>query len=234
MRCRRLSVKWALSCLIGCVMTLAQAAEVVDARGLWMRQGKPLPVAQQAVQILQRAGDEGLNPRDYDAAGLAKAVHEANTVAMPAPAQTELANTLEQAVTRYLHDLHYGRVNPASVYANFNMPPKTLGVAATLMSALQAGDLELAVKAATPQFPLYLALRPWLARFRVLEQDPAWSGVLPPLPSTKLEPGAAYAGVNKLSVRLISLGDLPQGFAAPERYQGPLVDGVKQFQKRHG
>ena len=166
----------------------AQAAEKSDhpaVSDLWVRQGKLLPVAQQAVQILQRAGDEGLNTTDYDAAGLAKAVHDAPAAGLSTAAQAEVAGALDQAMARYLHDLHYGRVNPASVYANFNIPPKTLNIAATLNSALQAGDLDLAVKTATPQFPLYLALRPWLARFRALEQDPAWSGSLPVLPASK-------------------------------------------------
>ena len=43
-----------------------------------------------------------------------------------------------------------------------------------------------------------------------------------------------YAGVPKLAARLVSLGDLPKDFVVPDRYQGPLVDGVKLFQKRHG
>ena len=114
------------------------------------------------------------------------------------------------------------------------MPPKTLDVAATLHAALLAGNLEQAVKAATPQFPLYQALRPWLARYRALENDPAWNTALPPLPAKKLVPGEAYAGTARLAARLVSLGDLPKDFVAPERYQGPLVDGVKQFQRRHG
>ena len=220
---------------------VALATDKSEGVSLWLREGegkgrgKPLPVAQQAVQILQRAGDEGLNPRDYDAAGLAKAVNQAEEQGVPsASAQSELAQALNQAVTRYLHDLHYGRVDPASVYANFNVPPKTLNIPVTLNAALMAGNLEQAVKAATPQFPMYQALRPWLARYRALENDPAWSGVLPPLPGSKLEPGAAYAGTAKLTARLVSLGDLPSDFVAPERYQGALVDGVKQFQKRHG
>ncbi|MFM8339807.1 MAG: peptidoglycan-binding protein, partial [Fluviibacter sp.] len=43
-----------------------------------------------------------------------------------------------------------------------------------------------------------------------------------------------YAGTQKLAARLVSLGDLTQDFVATDRYQGPLVDGVKLFQKRHG
>lgn len=201
----------------------------------WLRQGRPAPVALSAVKILQQAGDEGLNPSDYDAAGLSQRVEAAREgAALSASAQTALGDALTQAMRRYLHDLHYGRVDPASVYANFNVPPKTLNVTATLDESLAAGNLESAVKAATPQFPLYQALRPWLKCYRALESDPAWAGSLPPLPATKLEPGMLYAGTQKLAARLVSLGDLTQDFVATDRYQGPLVDGVKLFQKRHG
>ena len=215
-----------------CLLTSGWAFAVDSA---WLRQGRLAPVALSAVQILQQAGDEGLNPNDYDAAGLSKRVAAAREGAvLSGSAQTALTEALTQSMRRYLHDLHYGRVDPASVYANFTVPPKTLNVTAVLDEALAAGNLDLAVKAATPQFPLYQALRPWLKRYRALESDPAWAGALPPLPTTKLEPGAAYAGTQKLAARLMSLGDLSADFVPTERYQGPLVDGVKLFQKRHG
>ena len=207
------------------------------AEGHWFKQGRPAPIAQAAVQVLERAADEGLNPADYDADGLAKRVAQAaapSSLPLSVNAQTALSDALAAAMRRYLHDLHYGRVDPASVYANFKLPPKTLNVAAALEAAVAAGNLAPAIHAATPQFPLYQALRPWLVRYRTLESDPAWVGTLPPLPATKLEPGAHYAGVPKLAARLVSLGDLPKDFVVPDHYQGPLVDGVKLFQKRHG
>ena len=207
------------------------------AEGHWFKQGRPAPIAQAAVQVLERAADEGLNPADYDADGLAKRVAQAaapSSLPLSVNAQTALSDALAAAMRRYLHDLHYGRVDPASVYANFKLPPKTLNVTAALEAAVAAGNLAPAIHAATPQFPLYQALRPWLVRYRALESDPAWVGALPPLPATKLEPGAHYAGVPKLAARLVSLGDLPKDFVVPDHYQGPLVDGVKLFQKRHG
>lgn len=212
-------------------------ADRVDTVNAWIRQGKPLPVAQAAVQILQGAADEGLNPADYDAAGLANALIQAQQGGrFSEQEQWALAGALDKAMRQYLHDLHYGRVDPASVYANFNVPPKILNVPATLNAALAAANLGQAVQAAAPQFPLYQALRPWLARYRALAKanNPVWHGTLPPLPGTKLEPGGAYAGAPMLAARLVSLGDLPEGFVATDRYQGTLVDGVKQFQKRHG
>lgn len=223
---------------ITCALTMLALSPVVmsaETSVTWVVQGRPTALAKSAVKILEQAGDEGLNPSDYDASTLSKDVAEASQGApLSIAKQTELDSSMTQSLLRYLHDLHYGRVDPRTVYANFDVPPKTLNLQATLNAAVAAGDLSLAVKEATPSFPLYKALRPWLVTYRALEGNPAWSGNLPALPAQKLEPGAAYAGVSLLVARLVSLGDLPTGFVTPERYQGTLVDGVKLFQKRHG
>jgi len=223
-----------ISCALS-VTAFAPSALSAENQAIWIAQGRPTPLAKSAVKILEQAGDEGLNPSDYDASTLAKDIAAASQGApLNGSKQTELDEAINQSMLRYLHDLHYGRVDPRKVYANFDVPPKTLDLQATLNTAVAAGDLGLAIKEATPSFPLYKALRPWLATYRALESNPAWALNLPPLPSLKLEPGAAYAGVPLLATRLVALGDLPAGFVAPERYQGPLVDGVKLFQKRHG
>ena len=52
-----------------------------------------------------------------------------------------------------------------------------------------------------------------------------------------LASGDAYAGTEALAQRLQLLGDLPKGSVSdikPGIYEGPLVDGVKHFQDRHG
>ncbi|WP_284446786.1 L,D-transpeptidase family protein [Fluviibacter phosphoraccumulans] len=223
------------ACLFTLGWSLPSGAIAPDNSVAWIVQGRPSALAQSAVQILEQAGDEGLNPSDYDATVLGHSVVAATKgKPLTAEQQTALNAAISQSLLRYLHDLHYGRVDPRSVYANFNVAPKTLNLPATLNAAVAAGDLKQAVKAATPAFPLYQALKPWLARYRALEHNPAWVGNLPALPAQKLEPGAPYAGVALLTARLVSLGDLPADFVAPDRYQGPLVDGVKIFQKRHG
>jgi len=210
----------------------AVAVDVVQ-HPVWLIDGRPTPLAKSAVQILAQADRQGLNPADYDALRLAEALHQPGLAAQAGKSQ-QLNAALTEAMTRYLHDLHYGRVDPRRVYANFDVPPKSLDIAATLRSAIAAGNLDQAVRAATPTFPLYQALLPWLAHYRTLEANPAWARPLPALPASKLEPGAAYSGTHALASRLVALGDLPAGFEAPDRYQGMLVDGVKQFQKRHG
>jgi murein L,D-transpeptidase YcbB/YkuD len=193
---------------ITCALTMLALSPVVmsaETSVTWVVQGRPTALAKSAVKILEQAGDEGLNPSDYDASTLSKDVAEASQGApLSVAKQTELDSAITQSMLRYLHDLHYGRVDPRTVYANFDVPPKTLNLQATLNAAVAAGDLSMAVKGATPSFPLYKALRPWLVTYRALEGNPAWSGNLPALPVQKLEPGAAYDGVGLLAARLVS------------------------------
>ncbi len=224
-----------LACGLIIFLLSGAAAAAGDTAGPWLLQGRPSPSAQQAVRILQQAGDDGLNPDDYAASGLANALDQAtHGEPLSAPAQSALASALEDAMRRYLHDLRYGRIDPAAVYANFKAPPKTFDEQALLKAALDAGNLATAVRAATPRFPLYAALKPWLARFRALDNDPSWASALPPLPGKKLVPGQGYAGTAVLAARLVSLGDVAPEVTAPALYAGVLVDGIRQFQARHG
>ncbi len=213
----------------------AQAADDADSASRWLAHGKPAPVFRQAVQILLQAGEDGLRPADYLSPALAGALE---SMPASAPAQAALANAIDEAMRRYLHDLRYGRIDPSVVHVNVKAAPDagapSIEIAATLNAALAAGNLDYAVRAATPRFPLYQSLKPWLARYRALENNPAWSAALPPLPRKKLEPGQRYDGIATLAARLVALGDLPTGFSAPQRYEGALVDGLRQFQARHG
>lgn len=162
------------ACLFTLGWSLPSGAIAPDDSVAWIVQGRPSALAQSAVQILEQAGDEGLNPSDYDATVLGHSVVAATKgKPLTAEQQTALNAAISQSLLRYLHDLHYGRVDPRSVYANFNVAPKTLNLPATLNAAVAAGDLKQAVKAATPAFPLYQALKPWLARYRALEHNPA-------------------------------------------------------------
>jgi murein L,D-transpeptidase YcbB/YkuD len=60
-----------------------------------------------------------------------------------------------------------------------------------------------------------------------------------PLPEVQktLAPADPYSGAEALAQRLQLVGDLPKGPVGdlkPGIYEGPLVDGVKHFQSRHG
>ncbi|WP_420993731.1 L,D-transpeptidase family protein [Cupriavidus sp. 30B13] len=204
--------------------------------GLWFAQGRPLAEAQQAAGILAGAAADGLDPGDYDAGPLRRALAEAQDGPPLAP---DAADRLDQALTaameRYLADLHGGRIDPRTIHENFSAAAdQRFDPAGYLRAAVAAHRLPEAARQAPPSFPLYGALRDALARYRALAADPAWQAPLPPLPAARLAPGQPYAGLPALAQRLAALGDLPAGTATPGRYEGALVSGVKAFQLRHG
>jgi L,D-transpeptidase YcbB len=201
---------------------------------LWFVGDRPGAQARQAAELLARAGDEGLEPADYDAAGLHRALDAAD--AADAATRARLDATLTSAMQRFLADLNRGRVDPRRIHVKFDLSPRSFDAAAALREALAAGRLADAVRAATPPLKLYADLREALAAYRALGAHPAWQQPLPRLPggaNSKLEPGQDWTGVALLAQRLQALGDL-SGAAAPERYDELLVEAVRAFQRRHG
>ena len=213
-----------------------QAGALAEDAALWFSQERPTADARQAADILVAAAADGLEPRDYDADGLHRALGQAAQGPPLAPeAVARLDGDLTAAMLRYLSDLHGGRVEPRQIHENFAAAPDgQFDPSAYLHAAVARHNLPKAVQQAAPSFPLYGTLREALARYRALAGDPAWQAPLPPLPGKKLARGQAYAGVPVLTQRLIALGDLPTGTPVPERYEGALVEGVKAFQARHG
>ncbi|MEO8298489.1 MAG: L,D-transpeptidase family protein [Burkholderiales bacterium] len=249
--------RWAAALSLATTLTPALAAP------LWFDEaGRPLAEAQQAVQLLAQAADEGLEPQDYDAVALQRAVLQREQQAGAPEATAALDAALSAAMQRYLNDLHVGRVMPANVHQRYDGPAPSSGfdAVAVLQDAVAQRRLVETMRAATPVVPLYAALRQALARYRALAAatavQQAWAAPLPVLPASttkgnrKVEPGQPYAGLATLRQRLELLGDLPAGStpdptlalpavaassaAAPALYEGAVVEAVRAFQARHG
>jgi len=227
----------------GAVLALALCGGGAMAAGdlRWFDGDLPGVQARQAVALLTAAASHGLEPQDYDAAALDRAVAQATQGAAADPATIgRLEQALTTAMQRYLTDLHRGRVDPQQIRLHYT-PPRRDGfdVEAVLQAALVARRLPEAARELAPRLPLYEQLRVALARYRGLVDHPAWSQALPPLPSAgrgvvKLEPGQAYAGLALLAQRLQALDDLAPEAPTLPRYEGALVDAVTAFQQRHG
>lgn len=204
--------------------------------------GRPGPQAQQAAELLASSAEHGLEPQDYDADALVRAVAAAEQGPAPsAAAATSLDAALTASMQRYLAHLHGGRVDPRQIHANFTAARgDDFDPAAHLRAALAARRLPDAAKEAAPQLPQYDRLREALVRYRKLVDHPAWRQPLAPLPGArpgragKLQPGDTYAALAQLAQRLAALGDLAADTPVPARYEGPLVHAVEAFQQRHG
>ena len=248
---RRLLVAGLAGTAAAPLLALAQA----DGQRLWLDEsGRLLPQARAALGLLADAASHGLEPQDYDAAGLAR-ILERPLAAGPQADAADLA--LTRVFERYLSDLHRGRIDPVKLRQRYRPDRRNdpFDPAQLLRSALQRNDLASAVAAAVPQLHQYGRLREALARYRGLAGHPAWDVALPQLPrppksrTRKLEPGQPWDGLERLAQRLQALGDLPAGIVLPAtvpsnaaadalsampRYEGELVAALRRFQLRHG
>lgn len=189
---------------------------------LWIDDAGGLTGAgRQAIELLAGADSHGLNPSHYrvdmDPASLA-------------PFEVELS----LAMLRYLSDISFGRVDPASVGHHLPARGDRSTLPASLRRAASAGRTLEAVTDALPLLGNYEGLRNALVTYRALAAGPA----LPALPanSPSIHVGEPLPWVAALRAHLLASGDLPPSAdaAVADVYDPSLEGAVKQFQRRHG
>jgi murein L,D-transpeptidase YcbB/YkuD len=204
---------------------------------LWVDEtGRPNPAAREAVARLEGAASEGLDPRDYGGADLGRASITLDDEEAPdAESLARFDVGVSLHLLRYWRHLHMGRIDPRAVGFRMNAPVDDHDFAAMLREALAAGRLGAATEEFRPPLALYRGLVRALATYRRLAADAVPLEL--EVPKASVKPGAPYDGLVPLHQRLVLLGDLPADApvpADPATYDGPIVEGVKRFQQRHG
>lgn len=237
---RALLIALAATCVMLGAALRGDAARASE-QAAWFDGNRPTTSALEAVEILTAAASHGLEPKDYDADGLARAMARAAQGPLDAATIARLEQTLTAAMERYLADVHGGRIAAQQLPYGRTAPQRNpFDSAAYLQEARFRGRLREAAEDAAPRLSQYQQLRFALASYRALIDDPAWNTPLPSLPPAtrgsppKLEPGQPYAGLERLRERLIALGDLAPDAAPTATYEGAVVDAVTSFQRRHG
>ncbi len=204
---------------------------------LWLTSAlRPTHAGQDALTLVSRAADEGLDAADYQPERLGQRLNglRAATRATATDA-ADFDVALSTCVLRYLHHLHNGRIDPRTIGFRLAVPPDRDDFPAILYDAIARDRVSEAATALRPSLFQYRALRGMLAQYRSLAADPMIA--LPPIVGTAVRSGDAYAGLRDLHGLLTALGDLPLDTPQPSasaRYEGIVVDGVKRFQLRHG
>ena len=209
------------------------------AASLWVNDQNMLrPAALEAARRLAQAENDGLNPAQYAGPQLLQSVQASQGRSLDAASAASLDAQLTEKVELYLQHLRNGRVDPRQLSENYDANKtdwRAFDAATALRDALGTGNLASAWEAATPRVPMYADLRKALEQERRLAGNPAWADSLPALPKGgKLGNGQAWSGLAMLTQRLVAMGDLPAGTAAPATYTKTLQDGVKVFQQRYG
>lgn len=199
---------------------------------LWLdASGMPTTNTRDALAVLRQAADEGLDPADYHPDLLARLIPRAGTPA-DGPDQARFDVALSASVLRYLRDVHLGRVDPRTVGFRLDAPSEPHDVPSLLRAALAGRRVAHLVDDLRPRLAQYRLLRAMLPRYRSLAADPVLAGSASL--AEAIHPGDESDVVGVLRQILIALGDLPATAPAAARYEGPLVDAVERFQRRHG
>lgn len=217
----------------------------------WSGAYGPTLQALQFIDVLRTAGDEGLDPADYDAAALAAAADRlaAARGAGAAADAVDFDLRLTASGLRYALHLHGGRVSPRGAGYDLREGPAALDAAAWLAEVASSVDVRALVARIEPQFLHYRLLQQALVRHRALAASVGVGiAALPALPRRSLHAGETYAGAPALRRLLAALGDLPPDGAAVdpsgadawdadtsgEVLDAPLVAAIGRFQARHG
>ncbi|MBK8815782.1 MAG: L,D-transpeptidase family protein [Methylococcaceae bacterium] len=205
---------------------------------LWLGNPHSSKNTEVIINLLTNASSQGLNPEDYDIAQLKTKLNAA--LALPQTNYKELAlsdTALSIALLRYLHDLHYGRINPQGI--NFNLQlrdKKTLDIPVLIKDSLTLNTLSKLSELAEPKLEQYQKLKSALAAYR---ETAAKTSALKFSVKGKLRPGESHPQLLELEKYLVGLGDLAANSAADSvkdklKYTPDLVAGIKKFQLRHG
>ena len=212
-----------------------------EVQALWLdAANRPTLAARQALALLADAASHGLDPADYQPVRLAGLAADL-TAMFPGDVRGVAADFelgLSTAMLNYLQHLHVGRVEPRAIRFRIPSRAQERDFAGVLLGALAGNRLSQAIDEMAPDLSQYRGLRAALRRYRAIAAEPALPTLSAFAPSVRIRPGDEYAPAAALHARLTAFGDLPAREPwpadAPAVYDGMLVEGVKQFQRRHG
>jgi L,D-transpeptidase YcbB len=212
------------------------AYETSNFAPLWLESGKPTAQALGVIQALQQSQRKGLDPEEYDASRWQARIAALGTNGASADTVATFDAALTVAAMRYISDLHIGRVNPSHFKYGIDTEEKKYDLPQFLTTEVShAPDVAAVLAKVEPPYDGYRRTETALQLYQQL----AAKGDGPTVPDVQktVLPGQPYIGSAELQARLQLLGDVAQ--PVPENPEEPnydpaLVEGVKQFQTRHG
>jgi murein L,D-transpeptidase YcbB/YkuD len=217
---------------------LAALYKTTDYQLLWLGNAQAKKTIVDVLNLLRGASIHGLNAIDYDAYTLKLKLQSALKLAPDNYRLLALYDTaISLSLLRFLHDLHYGRVNPQGINYKLKLRErKLIDLPSLIKTSLAQGTISQLPLKVEPKLRQYQKLKEALAAYRLL------AAKLPHFElniGKSIRPGGNLPQLEELREFLISTGDLPEGNRDSRakksiRYTGNIVAAVKNFQLRHG
>ena len=205
---------------------------------LWLGNAQAEKKILDVLNLLDNASVNGLNLTRYDTQTLRQKLPSALTFASDNYKELALYDTaISLSLLRFLHDLHYGRVNPKEI--NFNLKlreTKLIDLPGLIKTSLAQGTISQLPELVEPKLKQYKKLKQALANYRLLASNPA---LIQFFDKKSINLGSNLPQAEALREFLSKTGDLPEDKSDSDikksnRYSGELVEGIKKFQIRNG
>jgi murein L,D-transpeptidase YcbB/YkuD len=171
--------------------------------------------------VLSHADAQGLLVQDYS-----NTANKWNAVPEPGPESAAFEISLTADLMRYAADVRLGKVDPARVYHDVELPARTFEFVAALNKALRAGRIDSFLADLPPPQPEYRGLVQALESYRAQQSRGGW---------TKIPAGSDVAldGSNPRSLALIKrLSQEDSSLAAGQSLED-VHNGLMRFQTRN-
>lgn len=200
---------------------------------VWTDAGRPTRTALEAVQLLENAGADGLNPASYRAVELRGVADRLLSTGADDAESSRFEAELTAAMRRYLSDVHIGRVDPRQIGFRLDVPDDRHDFLALVEDAARSGSLGRLIDEFRPP---YLQYRQLIAALREYRQRAAGGpDVAVPDSAPPLRPGELLREATGIRSRLAQLGDLSADTPTGDGpFAGDIVDAMIRFQRRHG
>ena len=229
----------------------------------WFRNHELVPQAKTMLGVINKAAEEGLDPKEYKTKDFDKLFADLQAVQSDSVRRNALEKEIDVALSgtyfNWASDFYRGTVDPRAVKTiDWQVKRNKIKLHKALLTILQERESTYPYYEFEPLHPEYEELKKALADYRTLQRNGGW----PTIPATtKLKPGQASPVVAALRQRLLgteaaatsasvaastteglparTVSNNPEsvtpGTATPaEKYDGELVQAVKVFQSQNG
>ena len=218
----------------------------------WFKNHQPVAQVKTLQDIIAKAGDEGLSPKDYQVKDISKMLAELEKVRGDSVRRNALERQVDIALTgtymKWANDYYRGIANPHDKKdTSWLVKPNKIKLNKALLTFLGERKSRYNYYEFAPLHPEYDQLKKALATYRAQERAGGW----PTLPATlSLKPGATSPAVAALRKRLLDSaggavastppatpaqpGAAVSAVPAAQVYDPELVQAVKVFQQDAG
>lgn len=212
--------------------------QLADYQLIWLGNSQSEKNISDLLSLLANASAHGLDPAAYDIGllqeKLPQALLQSNNPTLKMAGAYDTALSL--SLIRFLHDLHYGRVNPQGINYKLKLrEKKQIELPLLIKGHLAQGNISGLPELVEPQIRQYRQLKSALANYREMVKTvrPLHLSI-----SKSLRPENSFLQAEELQQYLIQTGYMTEPSVPSDkplsRYHADLVAGVKNFQKHHG